>query len=90
MRDVLLVLGDLENGYSAALAVADESVELVAGADSVEIPLGPLLVRGTLDEWCDVIDREVSEIVPLESLPVVVGPESWSGERRPFPIVDSE
>lgn len=90
LSDVLSFLADLENGYSAALGVAGESVELEAGVDSIELPLGPFIVRGTLEEWRAVVERELIDIAPLEEVPEPAPVATWPGERTPFPIIDSE
>jgi hypothetical protein len=90
LRDIEFFLGDLENGYSAALAIGGESVTLEAGADAVELPFGPLTARGTLDEWRSVLDRELTELSPLEERPEPPPETVWDAPRVPFPIADSE
>jgi len=65
LRDLALFLSDLENGYSAALKIEGETAEVEAGLDEIELPLGPLLARGSLEEWRMVLDREYSELAPL-------------------------
>jgi hypothetical protein len=90
-RDFRFFISDLENGYSAALTVGGETVELESGADEIELPLGPLVARGTLEEWRAVLDRELIELTPnadRPELPAEAAP--WSGERKAFPISDSE
>lgn len=89
LRDVLLFVSDLENGYSASLTIAGETVELESGAETVDLPIGPLLARGTLGEWREVLDRELAEVsTPTEEPSAPSSP--WAGDRVPFPIVDSE
>lgn len=78
------------NGYSASLTIGGESIEVESGAEAIELPLGPLIARGTLEEWGSVIGREASEIAPTDELPNLPEPAAWSGTRRPFPIADSE
>jgi hypothetical protein len=90
LRDFSLFLTDLENGYSAALSIGHETVDLDGGADAVELPLGPLAVRGTLDEWRAILDRELNDIAPLGDRPSIAEVPGWEGERVDFPIVDSE
>jgi hypothetical protein len=90
LRDFALFLTDLENGYPASLSVADESVELEGGADAVELPLGPLSAKGTLQEWRAIFERELQDMAPSDERPEVEVPAAWSGERIEFPIVDSE
>jgi len=90
LRDLQFFLSDLENGYSAALTIGGESVELESGAEAVELPLGPLTARGTLEEWRSVLERELMELSPSEERPELPVPTPWQGERVPFPIGDSE
>lgn len=90
LRDVLMFLTDLENGYSAALEVAGETVELEAGVDAVQLPLGPFIARGTLEEWRAVVEREVVDIAPLEEMAEARASATWSRDRTQFPIMDSE
>ena len=89
LRDARLFLSDLENGYSAALTVGDESIELEAGAEAIELPLGPLTARGTLEEWRAVLEREIAELTPASERPDIPS-SGWKGERVAFPISDSE
>jgi hypothetical protein len=90
LRDLGFFLNDLENGYSAALTVGGETVELESGSDAVELPLGPLTARGTLEEWKSVFERELTELSPSDDRPELPVATEWKGERRPFPIGDSE
>jgi hypothetical protein len=85
-----MFLTDLENGYSAALEVAGETVELEAGVDAVQLPLGPFIARGTLEEWRAVVEREVVDIAPLEEMAEARASATWSRDRTQFPIMDSE
>jgi hypothetical protein len=89
LRELNLFITDLENGYASGVTIGGEAVEVEAGADAVELPIGPLLVRGTLREWRAVLDREAGEMVPAEEQPSQVD-EAWQGERLPFPVIDSE
>jgi hypothetical protein len=90
LRDLQFFLSDLENGYPASLTVGGESVELESGAEAVELPLGPLTARGTLEEWRSVLEREVTELSPSEERPEPPVATPWKGERVPFPIGDSD
>lgn len=90
LRDVVFFLTDLENGYSAALTIEGEPIEIESGAEAVEFPFGPLLARGTLEEWRAVVDREVAEMTPSTERPELPAVALWSGPRTPFPIGDSE
>jgi hypothetical protein len=89
-RDFALFINDLENGYSAAFGVDGDPIELESGVDAIELPVGPLLVTGTLEEWRTVLDREIQQIAPLEELPSVDSPAPWTGSRCRFPVLDSE
>jgi hypothetical protein len=84
------MLADVSDGRGSAILIGHDEVGIESGAESIDLPMGPLLVSGTLEEWRKVIDREVGEMLPLDELPHVPEPEPWEGERQPFPILDSE
>jgi hypothetical protein len=92
LRDIKLFITDLENGFASALTIAGEGVDLDAGADGVELPVGPLLARGTLEEWRAVLEREVGEMAALEECPPAA-PRATRGRktsyRSPFSIPSS-
>jgi len=90
LRDLDVFITDLENGFASALTIGGEGVDLDSGADAIEVPIGPLLARGTLEEWRSVFEREVGEMAPLEDCPAVAQSDTWQGPRVPFPILDSE
>lgn len=90
LRDLQFFVNDLENGYSAGLTIAGDSVELESGAEAIELPLGPLIARGTLEEWRSVLARELSELAPSDERPELPVAAPWTGPRVPFPISDSE
>jgi hypothetical protein len=89
LRDLRLFIADLENGFASALTIGGEGVDLDSGAEAIELPVGPLLVRGTLAEWRDVLERELDEIAPADACPQVE-PTAWAGPRVEFPVLDSE
>jgi hypothetical protein len=90
LRDFALFLSDLENGYSAAIPVDGELAQVDAGVDEIDLPLGPLLARGALDEWRGVLDREYAEIAARDDCPSVQLSPPWIGGRTPFPVADSQ
>jgi hypothetical protein len=60
-----------------------------AGTESIEIPVGPLLVSGSVADWRKVLEREVESLQPLDQLPVIE-PTVWESERHEFSVLDSE
>lgn len=89
LRDLRLFIADLENGFASALTIGAEGVDLDSGAEAIELPIGPLIVRGTLDDWRTVLEREFGEMAPADECPTVeVAP--WQGLRVEFPVLDSE
>jgi hypothetical protein len=90
LRDLNLFVTDLENGFASGITISGEAVELESGAEAIELPVGPLLVRGTIPEWRTVLDREIGDMAGPDERPPVEDDPSWERERMPFPVVDSE
>src|SRR5207245_1757189 len=86
-QDFVSFFADIRDGYSASLAVDGEVVEVASGVDEINLPLGPLIARGSLDEWQSIVDRECTELAPLEECPVTSTGASWTGERTIFPVL---
>lgn len=87
---VIAVLDDLRDGRGTGIGVGHENVDIDGEADAVEIPFGPLLVSGSVEEWQKVLDRELADLQPLDELPQVPEPEPWEGDRRSFPVLGSD
>jgi hypothetical protein len=83
------LVSDLEDGRGAELAIGDEYLAFDGDADVVTVPMGPLDVSGTVDEWRLILKRELGELVGLGSLLTVVS-TPWEGPRQPFHLLDSE
>jgi hypothetical protein len=84
------VLVDMSDGRASALEIGGETASLGVGAEELQIPLGPLVAIGTLEEWCKVMDRELSDARPSDDLPDLAPPPPWHGDRLPFPVLDSD
>lgn len=84
------ILADLENGLASQIELAGEATTFSADAESVEIPIGPLLVTGSIEEWRMVMEREYVEAVIVDQLPSVESSAAWSGDRTHFSVVASE
>jgi hypothetical protein len=82
-------LEEVRDGLTAGIEIDDEVVEVQAGSERIELPMGPLIVTGTLEEWDAMIERELSDILPGDP---ATSTEStiFIGERLPFPISDSD
>jgi hypothetical protein len=90
LRELRLFLQDLVNGFGSGLTLGGEAIDFESGAEAIELPVGPLLVQGTLDEWRSVLEREMVEMSPPNECPNLGDGDPWEGERLPFPILDSE
>jgi hypothetical protein len=84
------LLEDVESGRGGEFDIGGETVNVDVGADEFVLPFGPLAVRGSLEEWRKVVDRELVELRPLSQLPHVPEPPAWEGQRSEFPVLDSE
>ena len=85
---------ELESAFDAAseglpsdIMIGAETIPVTVDTDGVQIPIGPFIVTGTLDEWYKVLDRERSHPLPLSQCPVLEA-EPWVGERIPFPAIN--
>jgi len=55
----------------------------------VTVPMGPLDVSGTVDEWRLILKRELEELTGLDELSALDS-TPWEGPRQPFHLLDSE
>ena len=83
------LLGDLSDGRGGEIEVGTEVLAVNAETEIIEIPIGPLCVNGTIDEWRKVLDRELGDLNSLEQMPEVASSE-WSGPLLDVSILDSE
>jgi hypothetical protein len=87
---LLRLLEDIEAGRGGEFDVGGETVNIDVGADEIVLPFGPLEVRGSLEEWRKVVDRELLELRLPTQLPTVPEPLRWESKRSRFPVLDSE
>ena len=52
------------DGLTAGLEIGEEDVSVEGGADSVEVPIGPFLVTGSLEDWLAMVERELTQLEP--------------------------
>lgn len=83
-------LDDLADGLGTEVTIAGDVVAVSADAEQLALPLAPLLVTGSIEEWRKVIDREIGDMFPAEELPEVPGFLAWQGELTEFPVMDSD
>lgn len=60
-----------------------------AEVDVVTVPIGPLDVSGTVEEWRLILKRELEELTAFDELSAVEG-APWEGQPQPFHLLDSE
>jgi hypothetical protein len=91
-----VALPDLEAALEAAfegldsdITVGGETAPVRMEDDEVQIPFGPFLVTGTVDEWRKVIDRERADSLPLSQSPATEA-EPWQGDRLQFPVTSTK
>lgn len=90
LYDFVAFIDDLEAGLAAHLRLGEEVSSVEAGAEIIEVLIGPLRATGTLDDWRKVVERELADTSPPTAVPDIPAPSGWKGERRFFPILDSE
>lgn len=88
LSDLLRMLSDVDDGLTGACLVGGEVVTVAGGADSVEIPIGPLLVTGSVAEWRAMIERELT--VEAADHEWLATSPPWTGTRVPLSVLESE
>jgi hypothetical protein len=73
------------DGLDSDVEIGGESVPVHLDSDEVQVPFGPFLVTGTVEEWWNALDRERAAAQPLSQCPNVP-PQVWEGERVLFPV----
>ena len=89
LDDLLRFLADIEDSLTGQLPVGGELVTVEGGADVIDVPIGPLIVSGRLDEWRAMIERELAEESDEPSVVPEVSPP-WTGERTSVSVVVAE
>ncbi|MGH3902051.1 MAG: GmrSD restriction endonuclease domain-containing protein [Pseudonocardiaceae bacterium] len=85
-----LALEEAGSGIESDLAVGGEIVAVNVINDDIEIPLGPIIVFGTQQDWAAMLDRERADAEPISQCPSVPA-ATWNGERhRRFPVTSSD
>jgi len=91
VRSLLLALMDAENGIAAQVDLASgESLPVEVVDDGIAIDFGPTRLEGAIDEWREVLDREVAEAVPSEGQNIPAGWPEPAAEPVPFAIRESD
>jgi hypothetical protein len=88
LADLQRFLSDLEDGHDANLVVGDEVAIVQGGTETLEVPIGPLIVTGTIPEWRDMVERELEAVVE-EGDSIATSP-AWIGERMPISVVEAQ
>lgn len=83
-------LDDLADGRGTELVFGGSAFDLPAETTELVIPMGPVLVSGSLDEWRKVLDRELDDVLPADEVPHLDHPGDWDGARHPLSILDSD
>jgi len=87
--DLHRLVADLGDGLSAGFQIGSQWISVDPGDETIEVPIGPLEVIGTIDEWVQVITRELGdERLPLTDVPELSA-DAWTGDREQFPVVDA-
>jgi hypothetical protein len=84
------LLEDLASGLASDIVMAGERISVDADAQAVEVPIGPFLVQGPLEDWQVVWDREYEDVSIVEKIPVTTDSPPWTGDRVPFSVLVSE
>ncbi len=71
------LIEDVADGRGSAIVLGREEFGIEANAESVDLPMGPLVVTGAIDDWLKILDREFADIASADELPDVPEPEPW-------------
>lgn len=85
-----LALEEAGSGIESDLTVGDELVAVNVINDNIELPMGPVVMFGTQQDWAAMLERERADAEPVSQCPSVPA-TTWNGEsRRRFPVSSSE
>ncbi|HET9895155.1 MAG TPA: DUF262 domain-containing protein [Streptosporangiaceae bacterium] len=90
LADLEAVLESAASGLDGDIKVGDQEVPVTLDGDDVQIPLGPFLITGSVEEWRKALEREREEgTLPLSQLP---NPDSvpWQADLALFPMANVE
>ena len=77
-----------EDGISSDLTVVGESVPVLVGDDEVSVTLGPVRIRGSVDDWQTMLIRELAEGSDDPAPEVSSAP--WSGDVVDVSVTETE
>ena len=80
---------DLRDGLASELPFGAETIPLDPEAEEIALPVGPLLVTGSQDEWWKIVEREYDESRTFEE-PAQVVSRSFDGARIAFSVLASD
>jgi hypothetical protein len=76
-------------GLDSDVEIGGESVPVHLDSEEVQVPFGPFLVTGTIEEWRNALDNEQADALPLSQCPSIPA-QLWEGERVPFPVTSAD
>jgi len=85
-----LSIYDFENSVASEFKIGTELVDVDPADEVFTVPLGPLLVRGSAEEWRDVLVREEADRETLANALELPENPPWTGPREEFPVSASE
>ena len=88
LGDLQRFLADVEDGLTASLQIGDDVVTLEGGAEELEVPIGPFVVTGSLEDRRSMIERELGDVVETAAPETVTVP--WVGDRVAISVAESE
>lgn len=88
LGEIQRFLSDAEAGLTAGLPIDGEVVTVEGGQESIEVPIGPFIVTGGLDDWRAMLARELEQMAESGIPATPSGP--WAGDRVPIAVAEAE
>lgn len=82
------MLDDVANGLATELNINGDVIPVEVDDESVILPLGSLNVSGSISDWHTMLQREMENLLPIESLPTVAV-TSFSGARTTVGVLEA-
>ncbi len=89
LEDAERLLADFENGLASSMVVGHETAQVRPEDEDVTVPVGPFALIGSSADWRAVLEREKADPRSSDELPAAA-PTPFAGDRKPFPVLETD